>query len=70
MKKIIARIILYGLLLVIVGLCCWRIIIQPCIEFYHKHGIAGVGIWLLVLLILGLAIYGLIKIAEWAANNA
>ena len=70
MKKIISRMILGAFMLWAICALIWKLIIQPCIELYAKHGWLGVGAWFIALAIIGCVIYVIIQIVGWAIDNA
>jgi len=69
-KKIIARVILVLLFVSSIGALLWKLIIQPCIELYSKHGILGVGAWFLALVIIISITYCFLKFIDWCIDNA
>lgn len=70
MKQILARIILGLGAIALFGILIYRLIIQPCIELYAKHGLLGIGGWFVVLAIVGCVLYCVIEIIGWAIDNS
>ena len=69
-KKIISRIILGFIIIWTISLLLWKIIIEPCIELYEKHGIKGIVVCFIALTIISFISYVLIKIIAWSIDNS
>lgn len=69
MKKIIAHIVLWAIILAVLTLFVYRIIIEPCVYLYSIFGLLGIGVWIVVIAIIGIIFWGIIALMNWVIDN-